>query len=166
MLLLQHLAMSVWQNLPEEVGWYLPPSACLPTYSTCLVWSGQMPADSLALSFYFPLFLSIFLFLMTGMDGLYLSLPFHQYFHPTSFLCAPSLHHHHHHHHPSFEQFNILESSQPFSWDPSGLLPCLCTCISVWGTDRRVGKVERGEMQLAFVRKRNKKDWRRKNRVE
>lgn len=82
MLLLLHLAMSVWQNLPEEVGWCLPPSACL-TYLSGPVQSGPMPADSLALLVFcfcfwnfliyvfFPLseFLSV-LFLMTGMDGL------------------------------------------------------------------------------------------------
>lgn len=92
---------------PTRGGWLVPPSLCLPTYLSGPVRSGQMPADSLALSFFFfsffsflsvslSLFLS-FLFLMTGMDGLYLSLPFSSVFYTTSSLCAPSLHHHHHH---------------------------------------------------------------------
>lgn len=57
---------------PTRGGWLVPPpSACL---LTCLVWSGQMPADSLAL-FFFPSPFWFYLFLMTGMDGLY-----HPYF--------------------------------------------------------------------------------------
>lgn len=89
MLLLLHLAMSVWQHLPEEVGWCLPPSACLPT---CLVWSGLVKCLQTALRFLFFFFFSLFLsflFLMTGMDGLYLSLPFSSVFlHHFLSLCA------------------------------------------------------------------------------
>lgn len=46
---------------PTRGGWLVPPSLCLPTYLSGLVRSGQMPADSLALSFFLFFFpLSIF----------------------------------------------------------------------------------------------------------
>lgn len=86
---LRHLAVSLWQNLPEEVGWCLPPSACLLylQYSSGLV---KMPADSPVLPFLFSSFaLSLSFFpLMTGMDGFSLYLFFHlNFFFP---VCAMS----------------------------------------------------------------------------
>lgn len=51
---LRHLAVSLWQNLPEEVGWCLPPSACLLflQYSFGLVWSNacRLPCASFFIS--------------------------------------------------------------------------------------------------------------------
>lgn len=85
-----------WQNLPEEVGWCLPPSACL----YLPVWSGPVWSNACrqpcAFFFCFVLLFSLvlsflFLSLMTGMDGIPLSLPFSSAFFtplPLS-LCAP-----------------------------------------------------------------------------
>lgn len=113
--------MSVWQNLPEEVGWYLPPSACLLylQYLSSPVWSNacRQPCASFDFPFFFFfLTLSLF-FLMTGMDGLCLFLLFHHFVHPWFFfVCAPFLHYHHHHLHLSFSlwvNFTILDSPRP-----------------------------------------------------
>lgn len=63
MLLLLHLAMSVWQNLPEEVGWCLPPPACL---HTCLIQSVLVKCLQTVLlfsSWYSFVYLSYWLFL-------------------------------------------------------------------------------------------------------
>lgn len=130
MLLLPHLTMSVWQNLPEEVGWCLPPSACL---LTCLVRSGpfwsnacRQPAICFFCCFFSSLFLS-FLFLSHDRHGWTIPLPlFSSVFYPTSSLCVPFLQ-------PPTPQLLLMIniwSSSSFSWDPSDT-ECLCTFISV-----------------------------------
>lgn len=86
------------------VGASLPLPAYLPVWSGP-VWSNACRQPCAFFFFPFPFSLSLFLsflFLMTGMDGLYLSLPFSSVFYTNSSLCAPSLHHHHHHHHRPF----------------------------------------------------------------
>lgn len=132
MLLLLHLAISVWQNLPEEVGWCLPPSACL---LTCLVWSGLVKCLQTALHYFlcfvflfFSLSLSLFsLSLMTGMDGLYLSLPFHQYTTALALSVLP----------PCTTTILLLLTVNIWCFPPSHFpgipqtAPCLCTFISV-----------------------------------
>lgn len=75
--------MSVWQNLLEEVGWYLLP---LPAYLP--VWFGLVKCLQTALRFFFPSLFWFYLFLMTGMDGLYHPYFFHVFPLFFLFLCA------------------------------------------------------------------------------
>lgn len=85
---------------PTRGGWLVPPpSACL---LTCLVWSGQMPADSLALFFFF----FSFLILSFSHDRHGWTLPPSTFFHVFPLLLlslsfsVPFLHHHYRHYAP------------------------------------------------------------------
>lgn len=82
--------MSVWQNLLEEVGWYLLP---LPAYLP--VWFGLVKCLQTALRFFFPLlfFDSIFFSWPAWMD--FTTPTFSMYFHSSFSFSVPSLHHHH-----------------------------------------------------------------------
>lgn len=144
--------MSVWQNLPEEVGWYLPPSACLLylQYLSGPVWSNACRQP--CASFDFPLFfffffktLSLFFFSHDRHGWIVPLLTFSSlfsllYLYPWFFFVCPPFLHYHLHLHLSFSfwaNFTILDSSRPFSWDPSD-----------WVTDRWVGEVKLCEMHL------------------
>lgn len=100
------------------VGASLPLPAYLPVWSG-LIWSGQMPADSLVLFFFLSLF-----FVMTSMDGLYFSLPFHQYYKPLPLpLFVPPC------------STRLMFGAPHHSPETPQAAPCLCSYINVWRTD-------------------------------
>lgn len=114
------------------VGASLPLPAYPPVWSGP-VWSNACRQPCAFFLFFFfefffllslPHFLS-FLFLMTGMDGLYLSLPFHQYFTPLPLSVRPPC--------TTTTPFvnNLTFGALYHSPGIPQTAPCLCTCIGV-----------------------------------
>lgn len=129
------------------VGASLPLPAYLP------VWSGPVWSNACrhpcAICFFSSLFLSFLYLSWPAWMDCTSPLLFHQYFTPLPLSVRPSLHHRH-------LSWWLTFGAPRHSPESPQTVPCLCTFISVWGTDRRVGKVERGEMHWVFVRERKR----------